>query len=388
MTMHISEKSRTGMREQQATRVIFLIAGLGMASWAPLIPFAKAHLNVGEGALGLLLFCIAAGSMSMMPFTGRLIARFGYRPLLTLCALALCFILPLLMLVESFAAMGLALLLFGAANGVLDVTMNAQAVVVERRSGQAKMSGFHGCYSLGSILGAGSVSALLWLGAAPLTAVCAVAVAIALLLAVAFAHLLPKSGPASAAQSGTLRALSHRAVLLIAVVCFFIFLTEGAMLDWSALFMTSERGMAAQQAGLGYALYSVAVALARLFGDRLINRLGGARVLMLGSLLAAAGLLMLVTAPQIGIALLGFVLTGAGLANIVPLLFTAAGNQPGVPPDFAIPAVTLIGYAGLLTGPALIGFAAQLIGLSLTFSAGIVILLLLASGSRRIAPGK
>ncbi|VEC01209.1 Inner membrane protein ybjJ [Cedecea lapagei] len=366
-------------REQHATRAIFFMAGLAMSSWAPLIPFAKARLDINDGALGLLLFCIAAGSMLIMPFTGRLLQKFGCRRLILLSASGLAVDLPLLMLFDQRSAMALALLLFGTFNGMLDVAMNAHAVVVEQESEQAKMSGFHGFYSIGSIAGAGSVSVFLWLGATPLLSVCAIAVFLALLLSASSRHILPKQSGATDGKGETLRVLSHPPVLVIAVMCFFVFMLEGAMLDWSAVFMTSERGMSASLAGFGYTLYSLTVALGRLSGDRLVSALGGKLVLLFGCAVACVGIVLLVF-TEWG-ALPGFILVGAGLANIIPVLFTSAGNQPGVSADFAIPAVTLFGYSGLLAGPALIGFIAHHIGLTLTFSGALLLLLFVASGS-------
>lgn len=376
----------SNLREQRATRCIFFVAGLGMASWAPLIPFAKSRLGIDDGTLGLLLFCIAAGSMLLMPFAGRLIARFGCRALILACAVAFCIDLPWMMSAGTPLEMGAALLLFGAANGLLDVSMNAQAVIVERESGQARMSGFHGLYSIGSIAGAGGVSALLWLGLEPLHAIWLVVALIAAIVSLASASLLSKREPeGTRGPGGTLKALAHPRILLIAVLCFFIFLIEGAMLDWSAVFLHGERGMEKSHAGVGFTLYSIAVALGRLYGDRFVNAVGGAGVLTLGGLGAAAGLLVIVSVDHAGIALFGFMLTGLGLANLVPVLFTTAGNQPDVPSNFALPAVTLVGYTGLLSGPALIGEVARQSSLTAAFSAGVAIVLLVSVCARRLA---
>lgn len=357
-----------------------------MACWAPLIPFAKSRLHVDDGTLGLLLLCVAAGSMLLMPFAGRLITRFGCRTLILACALIFCVDLPWMMSAGSPAEMGVALLLFGAANGLLDVSMNAQAVVVERESGQARMSGFHGLYSIGSIAGAGGVSLLLWLGLQPSHAIWLVVVLLAVIVIMASGHLLPKRAPeGTGAPGGTLRALAHPRVLLIALLCFLIFLIEGAMLDWSAVFLHGERGMEKSHAGFGFTLYSIAVALGRLYGDRLVNAVGGAGVLTLGGLGAAAGLLVIVSIDHAGIVLMGFMLTGLGLANLVPVLFTTAGNQPDVPSSFALPAVTLVGYTGLLSGPALIGEVARQSSLTTAFGAGVAIVLLVSVCARRLA---
>ncbi|CUU25751.1 putative MFS-type transporter (plasmid) [Duffyella gerundensis] len=385
MTINLSDRDVvTPLRQQRATRMIFFVAGLGMASWAPLIPFVKNRVNADDATLGLLLFCIAAGAMLMMPFTSRLIARFSYRLIILCCCIALALILPLLLIGTSLGALAVLLLCFGAANGILDVTMNAQAIVVEQASGQANMSGFHGFYSLGSIAGAGGVSMLLGASLPPIMAAALVAAGVLLLALMAFPQLLRRRHAHRAQQQGVLQALCQRVVLIVAVLCFFIFLIEGAMLDWSAIFMATERGMALHHAGFGFAIYSIAVAIGRLYGDRIINRIGGTKVLTGGGLLAAGALSVLLVSTSVPLALGAIFFIGLGLANIIPLLFTTAGNQPELSADVAIPAVTLVGYSGLLAGPALIGFSAHWVGLSATFVAGVFILLAVALSARQV----
>jgi len=329
MTLNLLIRGATeNVRQQVATRIIFFLAGLGMSAWAPLIPFVKSRIGIDAGSLGLLLFCIGAGSMLIMPFTGHLIGKLGCRKIILTAGLLLVLDLPLLTLLDAPLLMGAALLVFGAINGIMDVAMNSQAIIVERESGQAKMSGFHGFYSIGSISGAGSVSLLLWAGVSPTTAIGLIAVLIALLLVVASADLLAKSEIDGEQKGGTLFALSHGKILFIALMCFFVFLTEGAMLDWSSLFLNAERGVAKSQAGLGYTLYAIAVTLARLYGDRLINAIGRYRMLLLGSLCAVLGLLLVTTVNLAWVAFAGLILVGLGIANVVPILFNAAGLSP------------------------------------------------------------
>jgi fucose permease len=384
--LQLSPGAATGnAAAQRATRRIFFVAGLGMAAWAPLIPFSKSRLAIDDGTLGLLLFCIAAGSMMLMPFTGRLIARFGCRVLIAACVAALCVDLPAIVMAGTLPALAVALLVFGAANGLLDVAMNAQAVVVERESGQARMSGFHGLYSIGSIAGAGSVSLLLAAGLAPPHAVSTVVLVIAIVALPATGALLPRRPAEDERSAGTLRALLHPRLLPIALLCFLMFLIEGSMLDWSAVLLHTERGMDARHAGFGFTLYSIVVALGRMVGDRVVDGIGPRRTLMLGSLCAAAGLLLVVAVDRIDTALAGIMLAGAGLANIVPVLFTRAGNVPGVPSAAALPAVTLLGYAGLLCGPALIGQVAHRFSLTAAFAGAAVAVLAVALLARGIA---
>ncbi|EPQ1331037.1 MFS transporter [Serratia ureilytica] len=371
-------------RRQIATRAIFFLAGLGMAAWAPLIPFVKARLGIDDGALGLLLFCLAAGSMAIMPFAGYLIAKLGCRAVLLGAGALLCIDLPLLALLDAPLLMGTALGVFGAVNGIMDVAMNSQAIIVERESGQAKMSGFHGFYSLGGIAGAGGVSLLLLAGLAPAQAIGLIALLIAILLLIVAGDLLAHGGIGERRRGGARWALAHGKILFIALLCFFVFLTEGAMLDWSALFLHAERGVAKSQAGIGFTLYAVAVACGRLYGDRLIGAVGRFRTLLLGSLCAAAGVLLTVTVPLASAAFGGLMLAGLGIANIVPILFNAVGNQKQVPPGQAFPAVTLVGYLGLLTGPALIGFIANYTSLALAFGCTLLCLLLVSISAKAV----
>ncbi|HEI8866427.1 MFS transporter [Serratia sp. AKBS12] len=376
-----TEQPKPGVPAQIATRMAFFVAGLGMAAWAPLVPFAKTRLALDDGALGLLLLCIGAGSMLAMPFTGVLTGKFGCRRVILLAGLALCIDLPLLATMDSTGGMALALLLFGAAIGMIDVAMNIQAVIVERASGRAMMSGFHGFFSVGGIAGAGGISAVLWLGLTPLMASLVAVMAIALLLALAGRHLLRDSG----AQEGSpLFVLPRGWVMFIGMLCFIMFLAEGSMLDWSALFLTTLRGVDHSQAGLGYALFSITMTLGRLNGDRVVNALGRYKVVLAGSLCAALGLALAVAFNGAIIALVGFMLVGLGASNVVPILFSAAGNQRDMPANLAIASVTTVGYAGILAGPALIGFIAQLSSLTVAFGCVAVLLLAVAASARAV----
>lgn len=376
-----TEQQQPGVPEQIATRIAFFVSGLGMAAWAPLVPFAKLRLNLDDGSLGLLLLCIGAGSLLAMPLTGLLTGKLGCRRVILLAGLALCVDLPLLVLMDSTPGMGLALLLFGAAIGMIDVAMNIQAVIVERASGRAMMSGFHGFFSIGGIAGAGGISLLMWLGLSPLSAVLTTVLAIALLLALAQKNLLRDS---DAQDDGPLFVLPRGWVMFLGTLCFIMFLAEGSMLDWSALFLTTLRGVEHSQAGLGYALFSIAMTIGRLNGDRVVNALGRYKILLLGSLCAALGLTLAVACDNAVIALLGFMLVGLGASNVVPILFSAAGNQRDMPANLAIASVTTLGYAGILAGPALIGFIAQVSSLTVAFGCVTALLLAVAASAKAV----
>jgi len=370
-----------GPKQRLSTRLAFLVAGLAMSAWAPLVPYAKARVGLDEAGLGLLLLCLGCGSLLAMPLTGVLSSRFGCRRVVLASGFLACLILPALAFAPTPLSLGAALFLFGGAIGTLDVAMNIQAVIVERESGGALMSGFHGLYSVGGFAGAGSMALLLWAGLGPFAASAVLAVIVAVILLCAGPYLLRE--PDAGERDAPLFVMPHGAVIMIGALCFIVFLAEGAMLDWSALLLTGGRGLAANWGGLGYASFAVAMTAGRLTGDQVVRRAGGKRVLLFGGLCAAGGFFVAVLAPSALAALAGFVLIGLGASNIVPLLFSAAGRQRVMPASLAIGAITTLGYAGILAGPALIGFIAHAASLNLAF-AGLGCAMLLVAASARL----
>jgi MFS family permease len=350
-------------REQSSTRIVFFVAGFSTAAWAPLVPFAKARAGIDVGTLGLLLLCLGLGSITAMPPAGALAARFGCRRVITAWGVPLCLCLPLLGSASNPALLAAALFFFGAAIGSIDVTMNIQAIIVERSSGRSMMSGFHGMFSIGGIVGPACVAAVLAAGGSPLVATGCVVTIVIVSLAMAAPFLLPYGSK----SYGPMFALPHGIMLLIGILCFIAFLAEGAMIDWSAVFLTSVRGMRAAYAGLGYATFSLAMTVGRLTGDRIVQRLGGGNVIVLGGLCATAGFAIATVVPFWETTLVAYALVGIGCSNIVPVLFTSVGRQNSMPEHIAVPAMTTLGYAGILIGPAAIGFEAQVASLSAAF---------------------
>ena len=352
-----------GRLEQMSTRIAFFIAGFGIAAWAPLVPYAKARAGLDEATLGLLLLCLGAGSILAMPISGILATRYGCRRVFSAGTVLICLALPLLATVSSVPLLIATLFLFGAGLGAVDSTVNLQAVIVERASGRTMMSGFHGLFSVGGIAGAAGVSALLALGLTPLWAIAVVIVLILAALIKAAPHLLPYGSE----SSGPAFAVPHGVVLFIGLLCFVVFLAEGAMLDWSAVFLTADKQIDEAYAGLGYAAFALTMTAGRLLGDTIVSHLGARRVIVLGGLLAAAGLILATLAASWQVALVGYGLVGMGCSNIVPVLYTAVGKQTLMPASIAVPAITTLGYAGILAGPAAIGFIAHASSLSTAF---------------------
>jgi predicted MFS family arabinose efflux permease len=349
-----------GKTERQATRLVFLVVGFVAAAWACLVPFAKANTELDEETLGLVLLCLGVGSILAMPTAGALSTRYGCRVVLTASSLVACAALPLLATVSSPPLLAVVLFVFGAALGSADCVMNVQAVIVERAGARPMMSGFHAFYSLGGIVGAASIISLLMLGATPLdSTLVALAVMVPAVL-VAYRGLLPYGNPAEDPAF----VIPRGVVLFLGLI---VFLVEGSMLDWSAVLITEQRGSGPAQAGFGFASFSMAMTLGRLIGDKVVAKMGRRPVVAIGGLLAAAGIALATLVSIRAIALLGYALVGIGCSNIVPVLFTAVGRQRSMPQAVAVPAITTLGYAGILTGPAGIGFIAQHSNLSVAF---------------------
>lgn len=377
-----AQQHKQQSRLNWGTRTIFLVNGLGMSAWAPLVPFARDRLQLSGASLGALLLCLGIGSLAAMPVTGTLVARFGCRRVMAFSTLLVLMMMPLLATADSHLVMAAALMLFGAGLGMLDVAMNYQAVQVEQAADKPMMSGFHGFFSLGGILGAGTVSLLLSRSFTPLAATLVV-MAVMLLLLLWRLPVLMNERLHQPDQPWLV--VPRGWVAFLGLLCFILFLAEGAVLDWGALLLLQNPAMTPAYAGLGYAIFSVAMTLGRFSGDKVIARFGRYPVMLTGALTAAAGMTLAVWLPWPEIALLAFLLVGFGLSNTVPMLFNAAGNQRDMPANLAISAMTTLGYAGILSGPALIGFISQWISLSGAFLVIALLLLAVAASARKVA---
>jgi predicted MFS family arabinose efflux permease len=363
-----------------ATRIAFLVAGFGVAAWAPLIPFAKERLGADDGLMGLLLLCLGAGSVTAMLRTGPLCARYGCKPVVVASGLAMSLALPLLALAGSAWGLGTALFVFGGALGSLDVSMNVHAVEVERDAGVPLMSGFHAMFSVGGFAGAALVTCLLSYGLAPLacTFVC-----LAIMLA-AMAVAAPRLAQTARVAAGQALAWPRGPVVLLAALAAVCFLVEGAMLDWGALLITGRGLVATAQGGLGYAFFAVAMTAGRLGGDAITGRFGDRATMLWGGVVSLLGFVVLLLGTRLEIALAGFVLVGLGASNIVPVLFRRAGNVPGTSAPMAVSALTTVGYAGQLMGPAAVGFVSHLASLPIAFWVLAALMALVPLSTRRV----
>ena len=363
-----------------ATRLAFLVAGFGVSCWAPLVPFAKARLAADEQMLGLLLLCLGIGSVVAMLFTGVLSTKFGTRPVILVSGVALALLLPTLVVSSTTVAMALSLFFFGAALGAIEVGMNIHAVEVERDAGRPLMSGFHALYSVGGFAGATFITTMLSLGATTLVSVL-IAAAMMLLAVLACGPRLLRTKPS---EDTPHFAVPRGVVALIAVLAAIMFLAEGALLDWGALLLTGRNLMDLEHGGTGYMMFAIAMTVGRFSGDALVARIGDRRALLWGGCVAIFGFAVLLLASFPALALAGFVLIGLGAANIVPVLFRRAGSQTVMPAGLAVAIISTAGYAGILLGPAAIGFVANHIGLTNAFWMLPALVCLVPLTSRRV----
>lgn len=370
---------------RRALAAMFSANGFLIGAWAPQIPLLLPKHGIGEGALGLLILLLGLGAIVAMLFSGPVIARQGSLRLLGLSSLALIPALPLVALAPSPLPLALAMAFFGLTMGAMDVAMNANAVAVERYLGRATMSALHGFWSLGAFAGSGAGAWLIVQTSAGMQALAAAACAgTTILVALAFTRGEPPAP--QPARTAPARLLPREAgIWILGAMALMAFVPEGAVLDWAALYLGTELGADPFAAGLGYAFFAAAMALMRFLGDRLRNRFGAVRTLRASALIAALGLAIAAFAPWLPLAVAGFALAGLGGANLVPVIFSAAGNFPGQSPGAALSAVTMVGYAGILVAPAGIGFAAEHIGLRVTYAALAALVLVIAALAGRTA---
>ena len=371
---------RTSAPRRWATCTVFFCAGMLFATWGVHIPTIGAIYGVDEAALGVAMLAVGVGALLGLMQAGRLIGRFGVRRVSWVGGATAALAIALLLSMPSFTALLGLLVLFGAGSSVLDVAMNAQACEMERLHGRPMMSGFHGMFSLGGMAGAALGSAVLHTGASALTHVLAVALGNALALAWAgscmLAHVRAEVG-----QRHEKFLLPRGALLLLGVMAALGFMVEGSVYDWSVLYMQKEVGSSQNVAALAYASFSATMAITRFAGDWLRARFFSAKLLRASALLTALAMVMVLMADQAWVALVGFALVGVGLANVAPVLFSAAAQVKGVASAQGIASVASIGYLGFMAGPPAIGFVAHASSLTAALYGVVALAALLALGA-------
>jgi MFS family permease len=354
-----------------ATVVLFLVHGMVVGTWVARIPAIQTALHLENGVLGLTLLSAAAGAVSTIPVTGWLVSRNGSKKVAFLSSMVFCLaIIPLALAPNAFV-LAAALFFYGAVAAAMDVSMNAQGVEVEKELGSPTMSRFHAMFSLGAMIGAGlgGIAAAHELAPVPHF----VASSLLNLLAVLLVFpLLLETHPNRLMRGHRLPLNKIPPVLLaLSAIGFCLLLSEGAMADWTAVYMKQVLNADHGRAALGYAMFSAAMAAFRFLGDLITARLGPYRTVRTACLVAAGGLAWALSVHSSLWALPGFAATGAGMSVIIPLVFGSGGRVEHINPGAGIATVTGIGYVGFIVGPPAIGFASQLV--TLRYALGIVV---------------
>ncbi|MDG4883668.1 MFS transporter [Mesorhizobium sp. WSM4884] len=371
-------------RGRWAVAGIFLANGFLTGSWAPQIPVFLTRLGISKFTLGLLILLFGVGAVMAMTWCGHLISRHGSRAVLLWFALCGSFGLLVVALAPNVSLAAIAMLIFGGSIGGMDVAMNSNAVVVERRLSRAIMSSSHGFWSLGGFAGGalGGYTIQSYGHLAHAIAVTAIALA---LVAFAIRYLVAEDR-SQVAEHQKFTLPRHTIVYLVGLMALLTMVSEGAVLDWAALYLHQELGADLAVAGLAYAAFSGVMALMRFLGDGVRNRFGAVATLRGSALVAATGMFVAGLSPSPYLAIAAFAFCGFGIANMVPILFSAGGNQEGMSSGTGMSVVTTMGYSGILVAPSAIGFVAERFSFSPIFialSGLLVIVLLMASLAHR-----
>ncbi len=378
------------MTPRWATTAIFAVNGAAVGTWVAQIPYVQERFDLSKSTVGLLILAMAISVILALPVAGQAVVRHGSERMVlvggVVCVLAVN--LPILAPAPLLVALGL--FVFGGSSAAMDVSMNSHGVSVEKALGRPIMSSLHAGWAFGGMGGAGFVALCHALGveAHLLTAISSALLLVALLYAAR--HL----GHGSAAEGDDTPGftLPSRGVVLLAVLCFLVMITEGAMADWSGLYLRQDLGASTAVAALAYSFFTAGMTVGRLVGDAINARIGAVALLRGGALLTGIPLGALLLIGQPAAALIGLFLVGLGVANGVPLMFSAAGRQPDTPPGPGIAAVSSMGSLGFLAGPPVFGFIADASSLPLSLSLlilGAVVVFVLArraAGERAPVP--
>lgn len=355
--MFTTSTSSTLNQSRMAVLAMFFVNGALLFNWTARIPQIKNNLELSDEVLGRVLVGIAVGVLFALPLAGGLIARYSSRSVTIGAGICMIVAFPLLALAHSPILLWFALFIFGATTSTMDMGMNAQAVEIERRKGRPVMSSFHAAFSLGGFFGALMTSQLTALGFDPLPHFLFASGVFLIVILYFMRHLVTVEGEVGA--GGTVFRLPQRALWALGVIAFCSAIGEGAMADWSGVYLSDVVGTVGSVAALGAASFSMMMTAGRLTGDWLAEKYSPVTIVRAGGVIGASGLLLGLAFPSTITALIGFGAVGAGLSTVIPLAFSAAGNMPGLGSGTGISGVATIGYSGFLAGPPVIGLIAE-----------------------------
>lgn len=358
--------NKTLLINRIAVSTFFFINGFLYANWTARLPELQRFFEINNAQLGSVLFCIALGSMVAMPFAGWLGSRFGSDSIVKVTALLFCVAIPLVAISQNEWIIRLCFFFLGAASGSMDVTMNGQAVLVERLWGKVIFSSFHAVFSIGMALGA-AVGGFFSSYQVPLQSHLFIISISGVLLSIWASTKLIKDTPTAnetvVSEDKTDKFLALKTILPFGIIAFCCMTGEGSMVDWSAIFMNKVVGQSEVLSAWAFGTFGVAMTIGRVFGDYFTLKLGKQKLMLIDALLSIAGLGIALAFVSVWSTFVGFFLVGLGLSTIVPIVFSSAGNLKNISPSAGISMATSIGYTGFFIGPPTIGYLAEAFGL-------------------------
>ncbi len=356
------------IKPRGAVLIIFAVHGMIMAGWISRIPYVKDKLEMSEGTLGVVLLAASLGIILSMPFVGGFINRYSSRRVTWWGSMAYATFLPFLMLMPSVLTLAIMLFIYASGAAFMDISMNAQAVEVEKQANKPLMSSFHGAFSIGNFIGAILSSLIIYLDIHPVWHLAIfTGIAWGLVNIVTPVFIPDTQHQTEADQSSPIFSFPPKAILPLGMIAFCAAIGEGAMNDWSTVYLRDVLATSESFAAFGFAAFSLMMTVGRFAGDYLIQRFGRVAMIRGGAVVTSAGLVLVVLIPSAYVSLIGFALAGSGLALMIPIVFSVAGTMPDIPAGTGIASAASLGYLGFLAGPPIIGFLAELSTLRLSF---------------------
>ena len=375
-----------GTQARIATNILFFLNGLSFASWASRIPDVKEFLKLGDAALGAVLFAMPIGSLSALPVAGFIISKFGSRKIALFSLLFYIVAMPLLGYANTTFQLAIALFIFGFGGDMLNISMNVQAVNVEKIQQRSIMSSFHAVFSVGFMIGAALGGFIASKNVSVFNHLSFIGFSDLLIGILIYQFLVQSDQQTDKAQP--LFALPDRGLVLLGIIAFCGMLSEGAMADWSTLYYKQVLNNSSGFATAGFTAFSVMMVVGRVFGDKIVNSFGLRKTLLINCLIVFIGMILALISMNPVSVIIGFGITGLGLSTIVPLIYSEAGHSKTMSAGVALAAITTVGMGGFLLGPVLIGFLSEFSSLRIALSSLIILGLLGAFLTTKINENK
>ena len=366
--IHIDD---TGKNARVATNVLFFLCGISFASWASRIPDVKEFLQLSDAALGSVLFAMPIGSLTALPIAGVVIGKFGSRKVTLFAMLVYLLALPFLGLAKTPTSLAMALFIFGFGSDMLNISMNVQAVNVEKIQNRSIMSSFHAIFSVGFMVGAALGGLIAKQGINTFQHLTAIGMIDAVMGISVYRFLIVQDQKSD--KASPLFALPDKSLMLLGIIAFCGMLSEGAMADWSVLYYKQVLNDPQGFTTAGFTAFSVAMVMGRIFGDRIVQSIGLRKTLLINCLIVFLGMSIALIVRNPYVIVLGFGVTGLGLSTIVPLIYSEAGHSKTMSAGVALAAISTVGIVGFLIGPVMIGYLSEFSSLRTALSSLIVL---------------